>query len=65
MSLVDAVIIQSFSVLPQSCGHGGLSFLTFTQYLFTFIDYLSRCFPIVLVYSCTWFCDDIVCILQA
>lgn len=68
MSLVDADKVQSFSILPQSCGHCGvlLGFsYVYPVYLFTFIDYLVRCFLLVLVYSCTWFCDDIFCILQA
>ena len=36
-------------------------------HLFIFTDYLLRCscFPIVIVHDCIWFCDDIVCILQA
>ena len=38
----------------------------YSVYTFIFTDYLLRCscFPIVIVYDCIWFCDDIVCILQ-
>lgn len=73
MSLVDAdkasSIIQYFATVLWTPWRFNRLFFPYVYpvYLFTFIDYLVRCscFLIVLVYNCTWFCDDIVCILQA
>lgn len=65
MSL-NAEEVQSSSIWPQSCGHCGdlTEFFVYPVYQFTFNDYLVwySCFLLVLVYSCTWLCDDIVCL---
>lgn len=65
MSLVDADKVQSFSILPQSCGRWGFLYV-YPVYLFTFIDYLVRrsCFSYctcIQLYLVSWWHHLVYC----